>query len=173
MMTTFALLLLRFTAGGVLAAHGAQKLFGWQGGPGLSGWAKALASLRFRPVWPLALASALAEFAGGLLVAFGLLFPFAPLLLLSTLLVAIWAVHVPKGFWNAKGGYEFPLALALVALALGFTGPGAWSLDAVLGIDLVSPLPLATGLAALTLGLATVFALRRPSPTQAVQPSVR
>jgi hypothetical protein len=42
---------------------------------------------------------------------------------------AIGAVHIRNGLWNASGGIELPLVYALAATALGFTGPGAFSLD--------------------------------------------
>ena len=43
------LLLLRTVVGLTLAAHGAQKLFGWFGGPGLEGTARGLEMLGFSP----------------------------------------------------------------------------------------------------------------------------
>jgi hypothetical protein len=43
------LLLLRLTAGLTLAAHGAQKLFGWFGGPGLDATGQYFETLGFLP----------------------------------------------------------------------------------------------------------------------------
>jgi putative oxidoreductase len=118
-----ALLLIRLTVGGVLAAHGAQKLFGLFGGPGLAGTAGFLESLGFRPGRLHARLLGLAETVGGGLIAAGLLTP----------LTAVAVVHWDKGFFAQNGGYEYPLALAVIASALAFAGAGKYSLDAALG----------------------------------------
>jgi uncharacterized membrane protein YphA (DoxX/SURF4 family) len=52
MLTALGLLLLRVVIGLTLAAHGAQKLFGWWGGSGMSGWVQAVTRLRIRPAAP-------------------------------------------------------------------------------------------------------------------------
>ena len=70
-----ALLVLRVTVGLLVAAHGAQKLFGWFGGGGLRGTSKFMASLGFRPAVGWTAIGSLAEFAGGLLLALGLFSP--------------------------------------------------------------------------------------------------
>jgi putative oxidoreductase len=55
------LLLLRLAVGGIMAAHGAQKLFGWWGGPGMAGTTGMCMSFGCRlpglMAWPLALAA--------------------------------------------------------------------------------------------------------------------
>src|SRR5262249_61666520 len=71
------LLILRLILGMIVAAHGAQKLFGWFNGPGLDGFAAVLERLGVRPGWPWALIAGLVEFGGGILVAAGLLTPVA------------------------------------------------------------------------------------------------
>jgi putative oxidoreductase len=114
---------LRIVIGLTMAAHGAQKAFGWWSGPGPAGWRGAMATV-----------STAAELVGGLLLAFGLLTPFAAAALIGQSVVIIGHVHVPKGFWNRDSGYEFPLALAAGAIAVALTGPGALSLDNVLGL---------------------------------------
>ncbi|MYZ15037.1 DoxX family membrane protein, partial [Streptomyces sp. SID337] len=43
------LLLLRAGTGGVLAAHGAQKLFGWFGGGGVAGTGAFMESIGYAP----------------------------------------------------------------------------------------------------------------------------
>jgi len=53
--------------------------------------------------------------------------------------VATVSVHLPKGFFIQKGGFEYTLALAAGALAVVFAGPGAISADARLGIDWSGP----------------------------------
>lgn len=135
-MSTFdvAVLLLRLGIGLTFAGHGAQKAFGWWGGPGLERWQGAIGSMGFRPVYFFAIVSVLAELVGGVLLAAGLLTPFAAAVLVAQSVVIIFHVHWAKGFWNGQGGFEYPLALATGALAVGLLGAGAISLDAPLGL---------------------------------------
>ena len=99
----YGILLIRLVLGLTMAAHGAQKLFGWFGGPGLRGTAGFFGDLRFRAPLAIALMAALAELSGGLL-AIGLLTPLAAFAVCVVMLNAIAAVHWPKGFWNSAGG---------------------------------------------------------------------
>ncbi|MFF0761431.1 DoxX family protein [Streptomyces sp. NPDC003737] len=124
------LLLLRLGTGGVLAAHGTQKLFGWFGGPGLDGAAQFMDSLDYRPGKASALASGLAEAGGGTLLALGLATPAAGAAVAAGMAGAV-AVHVPNGFFSQNGGYEHPLSLGLAATGLSVAGPGRLSLDAL------------------------------------------
>jgi len=129
------LLLGRLVLGLLMAAHGAQKLFGWLGGHGLAGTGGFFESLGFRPGRAFALAAGLAEFGGGLLVAFGLLGPLGPALIVSVMVVAALAVHRSGGLFAMTNGVELPLLYAAGAIALALTGPGAYSLDALLGFE--------------------------------------
>lgn len=135
MMTELALFILRVIVGLLLAAHGAQKLFGWFGGHGLKNHADWLDSLDLRPGRFWAWVNGLAEFAGGLLLAVGLLTPVAAALVIANLVMAIVKVHWQKGLWNMQGGYEFPLVLGVAALTFGLGGPGAYALDPLLFAD--------------------------------------
>jgi putative oxidoreductase len=82
------------------------------------------------------------EIAGGLGLALGLLTPLASLALIGTMTTAALVNHAAKGFWSADNGWELNLYLITVGGALAVTGPGAWSLDAVLGYPVPSgPLP--------------------------------
>src|SRR3981081_2699566 len=110
------LLILRRAIGLTVAAHGAQKLFGWFGGSGLAGFGAALEKMHIRPSATFALFAGLGEFAGGLLIAFGFLNPAGPLMVAGTMAVAIVTVHLKKGFFNSTGGYEFPLLCGLRAI---------------------------------------------------------
>jgi putative oxidoreductase len=162
------LLILRVVLGLILAAHGTQKVFGWFGGGGVTGTAAMTAKLGFRPVSLWAAMVMAGELGGGLLMALGLLNPLGPLGVGGAMAVAAVTVHRAKGFWNGKGGYEFPLSLLAAALALTFTGAGRFSLDAVLGISI--PRNLATVLAGLTVvAVAVALATRHQAP--APQPS--
>jgi len=144
------LVLLRSVVGLTLAAHGAQKLFGWFGGYGLDGTGGFMETLGFRPGRRHAFMAGLVEAAGGLLLAVGLLTPFAAASIVAVMLVAVVTVHLKGGFFSTSGGYEYNLVLAVAALAIAFTGPGAWSLDAVLGLQLSGA---AWGAGALVAGL--------------------
>ena len=166
-----ALLGLRLSLGGYLAAHGAQKLFGVWGGPGMTKWAQSVQRLRIRPAQPWAWIAALSEFGGGLLLAFGLLSPLGSLAITGAMLVAIATVHLSKGFWVGKGGFEFNLALIAGAAALAFTGPGTYSLDNALGIHLPEPVALIVGTIALILGVGATLLSRSPQPDTKTQPA--
>jgi putative oxidoreductase len=126
------LLFLRAVVGLVFSAHGAQKLFGWWGGPGLQGTKGWLGSIGFRMPGPMALLVALSE-ASGLLFAAGFLTPVAALLMAASMVVAIGSVHWRQGFWNTGRGYEFNLVLLAVPVAIAATGPGRYSVDHALG----------------------------------------
>src|ERR1700720_2833588 len=118
MMTALGLLILRVGIGLILAAHGAQKLFGWWGGPGMAKWAESVQRLRIRPATPWAWIAALSEFGGGLLLALGLLSPLGSLAIIGAMAVAVATVHLANGFWNGKRGYEFNLSLTVGAAAI-------------------------------------------------------
>src|SRR5260370_33730395 len=104
-MVALGLLILRLVIGGILAAHGAQKLFGSFGGPGMTGWTGAMNRMRIRPATPWAWVSALAEFAGGVGLALRPLFPLPHAALPPSLLVGIALLHPPQGVFASKRAY--------------------------------------------------------------------
>ncbi|MET7699716.1 DoxX family membrane protein [Streptomyces sp. NPDC005485] len=126
------LLLLRLGTGGVLAAHGAQKLFGWFGGGGIEGTGQFMESVGYSPGKASARASGLAEAGGGALLALGLATPAAGAAAAGAMAGAS-AVHAPNGFFAQSGGYEHAASLGLTAAGLAVTGPGRLSLDHALG----------------------------------------
>ena len=170
MYVALGLLILRLVVGLTLAAHGSQKLFGWWGGAGMTGWTQSVQKLRIRPAQPWAWVAALSEFGGGLLLALGLLTPLGSLAITGAMLVAIATVHLSRGFWTTKGGFEFNLSLIAAAVALALAGPGAYSLDSALGIRLPEPLTLIVGTAALIAGVAVTLGTRRPEPQPETKP---
>jgi putative oxidoreductase len=133
------LLLARMVLGLLMAAHGAQKLFGWFGGYGLSGTGGFFESLGFRPGRFFAAAAGTAEFAGGLLLAVGLLGPLGPALIVSCMIVAIATVHWANGVFAQNNGFELPLTYAVIAAAIALIGHGAYSLDAALQLSWAEP----------------------------------
>lgn len=129
------LLLLRIAVGSIMAAHGAQKLFGWWGGPGMSGTAGMVSSLAYRAPFLMACGLAAAEFGGGLSLATGFFTPLGALAVTVVMLNAIYVIHWPKGFFNGNGGYEFNLLIAASAVGLAAIGPGRFSIDHAIGWD--------------------------------------
>jgi putative oxidoreductase len=130
----FGLLVLRVVVGGTMFAHGAQKAFGWWSGPGRERWRNVVGGMGFQPAGFWAAISTAAELSGGLLL-LGLLTPLVAALIIAQTVVIIGQAHLAKGFFNSAGGYEFPLSLGAGAAAILFTGPGAASLDALIGLD--------------------------------------
>lgn len=147
------LLLLRLGAGGLLMVHGYPKLFGGPEqevspavakvmGPdyaqtvksgGQEAFAGVLRSMEIPEPELAALASGLAEFGGGLALALGAATGPAGLVAAANMAVASYKVHGKHGL-ASQGGYEFSALLGLCALALAMTGPGAVSVDHLLGL---------------------------------------
>jgi putative oxidoreductase len=162
------LFLARVTLGLLMAAHGSQKLFGWFGGYGINGTGGYFEALGFRPGRLFAATAGLAEVGGGLLVAVGLFEPIGAALILSVMIVAAVSVHWQHGIFAMTNGIEVPLLYGAGAVALAMTGPGAYSLDAVLGLTTLWTPELTWGsLAIAAVGGAANLALRRPLPQPA------
>jgi putative oxidoreductase len=159
------LLVLRLVVGLLFVGHGTQKLFGWFGGSGISGFSRVLEARGYRPATAMAVLTGLSESGGGLLFAAGFLTPLAAAALLGVMVNAILAVHARRGVWNSNGGIEFPLTNAAAATAVAFAGPGRLSIDRAVGL---APGHLWGGVFALALGLGSglaVFAVRAPRAT--------
>jgi putative oxidoreductase len=144
------ILILRVLVGLTLAAHGSQKLFGAFGGRGIGGTTEHVRSLGFRPARMYAYALGGGELLGGSLFAAGLFTPVASLTTIAIMTTAAVTVHWKKGFFAVNGGFELPFVIATTAAAVAFTGPGAYSLDAVLDLSLGG---VATAMGAIGLGL--------------------
>lgn len=132
--TDLALALVRAVIGLVIAGHGAQKVLGVWGGPGIAGWTQGVARMGMRPPAFWAWVSALAELAGGVAFALGFLLSVVAAALTIQMGVAIARAHWGKGFWNMQGGIEFPFTLGSIAAINGIADPGAYSLDRALGV---------------------------------------
>jgi putative oxidoreductase len=145
-----ALLVLRIVVGLLFVGHGAQKLFGAFGGGGLERTAGMFDNIGLQPGGLQARIAGTAEFTGGALLALGLLTPFAAAAVIAVMTAAVLTVHLPNGIWNTNKGYEYNLVLVATAFALTGIGPGAWSLDHALSLNLNGA---GWALAALAVGL--------------------
>jgi putative oxidoreductase len=165
---SIGLLLIRVVIGLVMAAHGAQKLFGWFGGYGLNKTGEFFIQLGFEKGRAFAGAASVTEITSGLLVALGFLGPIGPALMISVMIVAIITVHWGHGLFAGTNGIEVPLLYSAAALGLALTGFGRYSLDGALGIaDRWTPIATWIVLAAGVLGAFANVALRRRPPTPA------
>jgi putative oxidoreductase len=151
-MRSVGFLLIRVVVGGLIAGHGAQKLFGAFGGAGIEGTTGWLASMRLRPAGMWARAAGGSEFFGGLLTAVGFLNPIGPVMALGAMAMAWAKVHLGRPVWVTEGGAELPLTNMAVLSAITLAGPGRLSLDALFGIRLPRWIG-ATALAAMFAGL--------------------
>jgi putative oxidoreductase len=132
---SWSLLIVRIVLGIIFFAHGAQKVFGCFGGPGLKGTIAYFKQAMGIPAGATVLA-ALIECFGGLAMLAGFLVRPAALGLVVVMLVAVAKVHWRNGFFlnmamtPGKGhGYEFNLALIGMALAVLVGGAGRYSVD--------------------------------------------
>ncbi|MFF2781028.1 DoxX family protein [Streptomyces sp. NPDC058052] len=157
------ILILRLLVGLLVAGHGVQKVSSHLGGGGLEGGAEEFRADGFRGGVLTALAAGGGQIGSGLLLAAGFLTPLAATGTIGVMTVAL-TVKRSHGLWVQNDGYEYPLVLIGTAAALAATGPGAWSLDALLGL---TPYPswwaalvLAAGLGS---GLIARLVLHRPA----------
>ncbi|WML55374.1 DoxX family protein [Neobacillus sp. PS3-12] len=124
-MASLGLLMIRLVIGLTFVGHGAQKLFGWFGGPGLSGFGEWLGTIGIKnggKTW--ALLAGLFELIGGLLFAAGLLTWVGAILITIVMIDAIATVHGKNGYWLTNGGFEYNLVLIAVVIGVALIGPG-------------------------------------------------
>jgi putative oxidoreductase len=124
--TSIGLTALRIVLGVVFIAHGAQKFA--QGIPnvvqGFSGMGVPLAEVAAPLVAGL-------ELVGGILLVLGVATRVVGVLLAVDMVVAGFLAHGTAGFYSQDGGFEYVLVLAVASLAVALTGPGRFSLDAL------------------------------------------
>ena len=130
-----ALLFLRIALALLIFGHAAQKLFGWFKGNGIQKHGAIFESFGLKPGKLMVLLAGVTELAGAVLIATGALTLLGGVMILATMFVAI-AFLFPKGIWGHLGGYEVALSYALITFAIMVAGPGKYSIDAALGIEL-------------------------------------
>jgi putative oxidoreductase len=161
-----ALLTLRSATGGLLAGHGAQKLFGAFDGPGLQGTEGMMRHLRMEPAQLWGVVDATTELVGGTLTAIGLLGPVGPIMCMGPMVMATTTAHWGRPIWVTQGGAELPVTNLAAYGALALAGPGRLSVDGLLGIRVPRWLTALTA-AGVAVGCAAGLALRRPPEPQA------
>lgn len=118
-----ALALLRIMTGLLFMQHGTQKLLGF---PAPLGEGGALP--------PLMLVGGILELFGGLLIVVGLLTRPVAFVLSGMMAVAYFMFHAAGGgFYPILNGGELAILFSFVFLYLFVAGPGAWSLDGLMG----------------------------------------
>ena len=121
---------IRLALASVMIAHGAQKVLGSFNGPGFKTFISGNTPFAFmRPAWLWLAAAALSELVGGILVALGFLTRVAAFFFGCVMLTAIIGVHWNGGFFAGNRGYEYPLSLLAMAIALLIAGGGQASVD--------------------------------------------
>lgn len=121
---------IRLALAAVMIAHGAQKVLGSFGGSGFNAFIGGTTPFSFmRPAWVWLAAAALSELVGGLLVGLGLLTRVGAFFIACTMLTAVVGVHWTGGFFAANRGYEYPLTLLAMSIALLISGGGQASVD--------------------------------------------
>ena len=162
-------LLLRLTIGGTFFVHGTQKLFGWFGGYGPDGTGQFFESVGLRPGRRNAIAAGATEAGGGILVALGVAMPLAAAGLSAVMITALRTAVWNEGIKPATGEHEVLLAVA--ALALTETGPGAPSLDSALGAEHSGPGWTLAALGAGAAGAALAISMGRRQPEPPAPPA--
>ena len=161
--TDLGLLGIRVVTGGLLAGHGAQKLFGLFGGHGIPGTAGMMEAMGLQPAKTWAYIAGASEFGSGLLTALGLAYPLAPMAMFGPMITAWVTVHAGKPIWAMAGGAELPLLNLASTGGLALTGPGRLSLDELLGIKIPAPVVALFG-AGVVGGIVASMIVRNPPP---------
>ncbi len=156
------LLATRVVFGSYLAVHGAQKLFGWFGGPGLEATSAGFESLGMRPGKPMAALAGASELGGGILTATGIAEPLGPLAIAGTMVVAS-TVHRKQGALSQNGGFELPLTNLALAIALLSSGSGRLRLGPSLSKSLTR-IAVVGGAALAAVSLAKLLSAPVPAP---------
>jgi putative oxidoreductase len=120
---------LRLSLGIIFVGHGSQKAFGFFGGKGVGAFAGMLTQLGFRPPVFWAYLNTYTELLCGILLLLGLFTRTASALLFVVMVVAVAAVHFPKGFFLSTGGFEYNLLIMAALISLMMLGTGKFGLS--------------------------------------------
>jgi putative oxidoreductase len=118
----YMIAVLRIVAALIFMEHGTQKLFGFP----------APSERGMPELFSLSGIGGVMEFVGGLLITFGLFTRPVAFLLSGEMAVAYWMFHAPRSFFPILNEGDAAILYCFVFLLLGFTGPGAWSIDGAL-----------------------------------------
>jgi putative oxidoreductase len=165
-----ALLAGRAVLGSYLAAHGAQKLFGSFGGPGIDKAAAGFHQIGLRPGDVMARLASVSELGGGLLTLAGAAHPVGPVAIAGTMAVAS-TTHRANGPFAGNRGYELALTNLAGALVLAVTGPGRFSVDGLRGARLPKWVTAAAVLGGAVMSAASIRMLLKFEPEPAPQES--
>jgi putative oxidoreductase len=164
--TDIGLLLLRIGIGGAVFAHGAQKVFGLWGGPGITEFAAHLQTFGYQQATTLSWVAGITELVAGAFIVIGVLTPLAAAAVLAIMINAV-LLKVANGFFvtgpSGSDAVEYSAVLGLGAACLVFTGPGRIALD---NGRAWHRRPASWGVLALVIGIAAAvlvyILLRRP-----------
>jgi putative oxidoreductase len=120
-MSRVGLFFARVVLGGYFTVHGAQKLFGWFGGPGLEATSTGFEALGIPSPKRMATLAGASQLVGGVLTITKVIDPLGPLVIAGNMVVAT-AVLRKRGPMSKGGGFELPLVYAALAIALVSSG---------------------------------------------------
>lgn len=126
-MADLAIFILRFGIGAMFFMHGLQLVFGKFNGPGMVNFSKFLSSLGFSPALAWSYVASYTILIGGIFLILGICVRLSSLLVLMFILVALFKVHLNKGFFLPEGS-EYTFVIACACLALILFGGGRFSM---------------------------------------------
>jgi putative oxidoreductase len=159
----------RLVLGSYLAVHGAQKLFGSFGGPGLERAGAGFERIGLTPGKPMAALAGATELGGGVLTVAGVADPAGPLAIIGAMTVAS-VTHRASGPLAANRGFELPLTNLAAAAALAAAGPGRFRIGPPLGRRLTTAAVAGGALLAAASLTKMLTAARDPGPAAAAGP---
>jgi putative oxidoreductase len=127
----------RLTVGLIMFPHGAQKVFGWFGGPGYSNEMRFLTETLHIP-WLIAFTVIIVEFIGSLSLIIGFASRLWAIAMIILFIGIILIEHVDNGFfmnWHGDQegeGYEYHLLIIGLSLTTLIGGSGKYSIDRML-----------------------------------------